>query len=104
MKQEKYTRKDGTEGHNNIPEAGDMFIAKYPTVRSVKTGLYENHSLGVFDPKDDKEETIYLKITPAQKMNLEKHGDITGKTVEFYQYTNEYGDQVGATVKKEEEQ
>ena len=59
----------------------------------MKTGIYENHSLGVLT-EDGKE--IYLKITKGQKTSLEKAGDLTGRTIEFYAYSNEYGDQVGA--------
>lgn len=89
MKQENYVRKDGSTGVTNIPEAGDKYKAKYNTVRSVKTGDYENHSLGVVTA-DGKE--IYLKITQGQKKSLEKAGDLTGRTIEFYQYSLTYTD------------
>jgi hypothetical protein len=93
MKTETYKRNDGSEGTNYTPEVGDKFKARYSSVRTVKTGIYENHSLGVLT-EDGKE--IYLKITKGQKTSLEKAGDLTGRTIEFYAYSNEYGDQVGA--------
>lgn len=56
-------------------------------------GKFKNFSLGVVHNGEDK----YIKITNGQKKQL-FNTDLLNKTLEFYEYENEYGKNVGVRV------
>lgn len=97
MKTEVFEREDGTQGEKYTPEVGDKFVSRYAYVRENTGGKFTNYSLGV-TTEDSKE--IYIKVTSGQAKGLKKFGDLTGKTVVFYAYSNDFGDQVGAKVEE----
>lgn len=97
MKTEVFTRKDNTEGVNYIPESGDKVMAKFKDVRISKSGAYENYSLGV-KTLDQKPKEVYIKLTGGQYRNLQSCTDLTDKTLEFVEYENDFGKQVGVRV------
>lgn len=106
MKETKFKTKEGQEGVNYSLEDGDEVVSRFsevgtrqnPAIVNGKAVIINNHFLGV-TTKEGKEVT--LKITEGQKKVLDKEGDLTGKTILGRKYTNDYGDQIGASVKKE---
>lgn len=120
MKKVEYETKEGNAGHKFVLEPEDKVVCKYDTPRESKLGKYKNYSLGVepvtckvniyfqdrgedgkttMTPKGEGEDTVeFVQLTKAQYEKLEKIGALTGKTVEAYHYSNDFGDQVGVRV------
>ena len=105
MKNEEWTsEKTGKTGTTITLEAGDKFMSEFPTYRTSNFGGYDNYSLAVKTP--ESEEVIYVKITPAQKKQIDAIGDIQMAEMEAYEYEskNYKGKFVGIRlVKKVEE-
>lgn len=82
-------------------EPGDKVVARYEKPIERK-GMYVNYTLGV---THEEHGDIFVKLTGAQfkAVTKEEIGDLTGKTIEAYEYTNDYGKQVGVKVLKEGE-
>lgn len=90
MKEEKFQKKDGSEGVKYTLEAGDKVVSRFDKPRSNTQGNYPNYSLGITHPEKGD---IYVQLTPAQFEKLDKIGNLTGKTIEAYEYENEYSKQ-----------
>lgn len=95
MKEENFTRKDGSEGVKYKLEAGDKVVSRFDKPRRSKNGQYENISLGITHPEKGE---VYLVLTKAQGDKLEQSGSLQGKEIEAYEYENEFGKQVGVRV------
>ena len=92
MKTEEFTRKDGIKGQKYKLEAGDKVVSRFDKPRVNSFGQYENYSLGVTDEKLGE---IYVVLTKGQYSKLKDVPSLEGKTIEAYEYENEYGKQVG---------
>lgn len=95
MKEEKFTRKDGSKGTTYRLEAGDKVTSRYDEVRENISGEFTNYSLGV-ETLDKKE--VHVRLTQSQTRTLKKSDKLKGKLIEAYEYENEYGKQVGVKV------
>lgn len=100
MKENKFTRRDGTEGTEYKLEAGDEIVSEYSKVRTTdnETVKYPKHQLGC--KWKGAEGKIYVTLTTAQKEKLDKEEDLAGKTIVAYKYENKYGEQVGVAIKE----
>jgi hypothetical protein len=105
MRTKTYVRKDGTEGENYFGEPGDKYVSRFEKVGKnenaiVKDGkaiIIKSFFLGVTTPEGKE---LTLSLTQGQTKNLEKVEDLSGKTLEFTSYENEYGKQIGVKVNK----
>lgn len=97
MKKETFKRKDGSEGHKHTLQPGDEFTPRFNTPRETKAGKYTNYSLGI---KDKQGNDMFINITEGQAKQLKILGDIEGKELKAYEYENQYGKQVGITLKQ----
>lgn len=98
MKQEEFQRKDGTKGTKNIIEPGDKFKSRFDSPRKNNAGKYENYSLGITTMEG---EDTFVQLTKGQAKRLQGLGNVQGKTIEAYEYENEYGKNVGLRLAKE---
>ena len=99
MKTQEFEKKDGTTGYSHTVEAGDVVVAKFPSVKTFNSNGFDNHSLGVLHQGEEK----YIKLTNGQKNGLDawmdRSGvDLTGREITFEEYTNTYGTFVGPRV------
>ena len=72
-----------------------MFISlNLKTPKKNEQSKFESYSLGVlFNGKK-----IYIRLTGTQGKKLIEAGNIKGKTLSVYKYTNKYGDNLGFKV------
>jgi hypothetical protein len=96
MKEIKYEKADGSEGSTFVLEAGDKVIAKFSAPRKNEKGIYDSYSLGVEGNNSD--ETAYVRLSKGQGEKLLKLGDLTGKTIVAYEYSNKFGKFIGVKV------
>jgi len=104
MKKEEFDRKDGSKGYNYKPEVDDVVEAVADTIFSrenlivkegkaikiMKYGLQVTLTSG---------EEVFLNLTDGQQKVIKKSEPLTGKTITFESYKNDFGQQVGARVK-----
>lgn len=83
MIEEKYEKKDGSEGVKYKIENGDVVTARFDKPLKHEGGKYPNYSIGA--TKEDGTE-IFLTLTETQFNQLEKVGNLTGKKLEGYEY------------------
>lgn len=96
MKQEIFTRKDGTEGFNLKLEVGDVIEPIFETPRVTNNNGFENYSLGI--KGDTEEEIVYVKLTKGQYDQCIKIGDLRDKKLKAEEYTNKFGTFIGLKV------
>lgn len=104
MKQKVFDKKDGTKGTEYSLEDGDVVISRFAQVKAADGAILKDgkavptkrYFLGVTDSKLGD---IVIKVTAGQNKVLAKTADLTGKTITARGYKNDYGNQVGVTVK-----
>lgn len=94
MNSKEFELKNGEKRTSLSFENGDLVRSRFNKVGSNEpyagkkkdgtTFVGQNHYLGVTDLKTNKEVTV--TITKGQKASLDKQGDLTGKTLEAYEY------------------
>lgn len=96
MKKVEFDKKDGTKGTKYIAEPGDKVTSRFESPRATTLGKYENYSMGI------EGDIPYLQLTKGQHEKLMQSGNIQGKTIEFYEYENDFGKQTGVKVLPEQ--